>query len=358
MNLLRQIRRTVEKLLAKSLSSKQQNTLSLLVAGTIESGRAGIAAIGRAVPSETSDKHRIKQVDRFVGNRLVDVDKISESLLRSLATGKKHLFLATDWSEFGSLSVLTTAVIAGKRAIPVYWTVIDTEQQRQRAVESGHFEAVHALLPPGVEAVFLADRGFDGGDRIAHLAKFTHFIIRLSRGFVYQAQDTDEWRNINDYSIKRRRKYDLGRVRYTRNHGTACRIVITHDEMQDEPWILATNLAVEPREVIKLYGRRFQIEESFKDLKDIRNGFQLSGYKMKSTERLRRLLAVVIFGYLCLTVVGVHGEAEGLHRPMQVNSRTSKRELALWRVGKALLRRAAARLDDIIDIFLPSLALA
>ena len=58
------------------------------------------------------------------------------------------------------------------------------------------------------------------------------------------------------------------------------------------PWCLATSLESPAADVIKDYGRRFTIEESFRDAKDWRFGTGLSAARVGEPERRDRLLMV------------------------------------------------------------------
>jgi len=52
-----------------------------LVTGLVQGGRAGVAAIGRCLPGAAFVKHKIKRVDRFLGNERVDLAAVSVALL-------------------------------------------------------------------------------------------------------------------------------------------------------------------------------------------------------------------------------------------------------------------------------------
>ncbi|MBN3518364.1 transposase, partial [Vibrio neptunius] len=55
-----------------------------------------------------------------------------------------------------------------------------------------------------------------------------------------------------------------------------------------EPWVLATNLPVEtrtPTQLVRLYSKRMQIEETFRDLKSPAYGLGLRHSRTSSPER-------------------------------------------------------------------------
>lgn len=65
----------------KGLRKSQRTTLAVLVTGLVHSGRAGVAAIGRSLPGTAFEKHKIKRVDRFLGNERADLAAVSVALL-------------------------------------------------------------------------------------------------------------------------------------------------------------------------------------------------------------------------------------------------------------------------------------
>jgi hypothetical protein len=324
-------------LLAGVMLDSQLKTIVVLLAGLLKGEQAGIAAIGARMPGEATDKSKKNRVFRFVSNPRIPIESICNAIIGGLGMLGKRVIVATDWTEIGPLSVLTSAVVIDGRAIPIFWTVIDTLRTRKKAVEVEHMRRLSCSLV-GIHAVHVLDRGFDNGDFLKAIGSFCKYVVRVSRDFDYRKRGDKEFKKMQDFSIKRGRRHDLGEIQYTAKHKTRCRLVAFYDHRQKEAWLLATNRFGDERAVIiELYSRRFQIEESFKDLKDLRNGFGLHGYRMEKPDHLSRLLAVVAIGYLLVNAGGHYGEEIGMHRRMQSNTR-QERELAAWRVGLRLIQ--------------------
>ena len=343
----------VLKILGGHLILSQVETIIAIVVGLLEGQQAGIAAIGRSMPGNASEKSNINRVYRFVANPRVEVGKICEGMVKALVTSGSRVLVATDWTEIGPLSVLVSAVVlANGRAIPIFWTVVDTRVLRKRSTEVEHMRKLSRLLF-GVRSVHVLDRGFDAGDFLRAIGHFCKYVVRASGGFKYRKAtksnlpNQSEFTNIDLFPVKRGRRHDLGQIEYTNAHKTKCRLVIFHDHQQKDRWILTTNLYGPRRsEIVEFYARRFRIEESFKDLKDLRNGFALHGYRMSKPDHLSRLLAVMALGYLIVSSCGHYGEENGLHRKLQGNTR-DERELATWRVGISALRKGTVPVTEI-----------
>ena len=95
------------------------------------------------------------------------------------------------------------------------------------------------------------------------------------------------------------------------------------------------------RRVDTLYGRRMQIEESFRDTKSVRWGFRFRHVRLSSCERYERLMMVLVLAYLFLMAVGAQAERDGQHRRLMANTVRS-RTLRWFTVGRACIRDSLA----------------
>ncbi len=74
------------------------------------------------------------------------------------------------------------------------------------------------------------------------------------------------------------------------------------------------------REVIRWYGKRFQIEEMFRDQKSHRFGWALGGLQMHQADRLECLLFIIAFAQLITLMVGALARHQQLDRQLQANT--------------------------------------
>src|SRR5438045_4677751 len=109
------------------------------------------------------------------------------------------------------------------------------------------------------------------------------------------------------------------RVRHQRSEVPA--VVLVHAPRMKEPWCLAASRSdLTSSEVVKLYGRRFTIEETFRDGKDLRFGMGLSSTHIGKTERRDRLLFLGAMAQALLTLLGAASEETGLDKLMKANT--------------------------------------
>jgi hypothetical protein len=100
-----------------------------------------------------------------------------------------------------------------------------------------------------------------------------------------------------------------------------------------EAWCLATSHTNKnATEIVKLYGRRFTIEESFRDTKDLHFGLGLSATRIGDPERRDRLLLIGALAMALLTLLGAAGESIGMDRMLKANT-SKKRTHSLFRQG-------------------------
>jgi hypothetical protein len=100
-----------------------------------------------------------------------------------------------------------------------------------------------------------------------------------------------------------------------------------------EAWHLAASDGALPAgEIVALYGKRWTIEPSFRDPKDLRFGMGMSELRIDDPQRRDRLLLLNAFAILLLTLLGAAGESLGMDR--QLRTSTAKRRVhSLFRQG-------------------------
>jgi hypothetical protein len=110
-------------------------------------------------------------------------------------------------------------------------------------------------------------------------------------------------------------------------------VVVVHDKKMKEPWCLATSLGTNTAgQVVRLYGRRFTIEETFRDQKDLRFGMGLSATHIRKEARRDRLLMLLAIAQALLTLLGAASERSGLDAYLKANT-VKRRTHSLYRQG-------------------------
>jgi hypothetical protein len=331
---------TLEKIFEDDLHASRVLSVANGVVGVLDAAALSIHAIGRGYAHATGldAKHGVKQTDRFLSNAGIDVWKLFASWVPFVVGVRKEIVVALDWTEFDADDHATLAcylITSHGRATPLLWmTVKKSELKDQRnAHEYRVIERLHACLDAGVKIIVLADRAF--GDH--KLYRFLEtlgwdYVIRF-RGVIQLENAAGERKPASQWLAPNGRATMIRGARVTRARAEVPAIVLVHAPAMKEAWYLATTLVdAKAADVVKIYGRRFTIEETFRDQKDLRFGMGLSATHIGRADRRDRLLLLAAISQALLTLLGAAGEACGLDRLMKSNT-AKRRQLSLLNQG-------------------------
>lgn len=334
---------TIHQIFGDDLHAMRVLSLANSVTGTVDAAVLSIHAIGRGYARVTNkdEKHGVKQTDRMLGNKGIEVWELFRPWAQFVVGERKEIVLALDWTEFDADDHATLAgylITSHGRATPLIWMTVkkSTLKNKRNDHEYRLLERLHECLAKDVKITLLADRGF--GDQ--KLYRFLQtlgwdFVIRF-RGAI-QVEDVEGTRkSANAWVPENGRATIIRGARVTRTRAEVPAVVVVHAKDMKEAWCLATTLCERrASEIVKLYGRRFTIEETFRDQKNFRFGLGLSATHIGSTDRRDRLLLLAAIAQALLTLLGAAGEACGLDRLMKTNT-SKKRTMSLLNQGLLL----------------------
>lgn len=330
----------LNELFGDDIHAKRVLSLANGVIGAIEAAALSVHAIGHGLSEATGaeSKHAIKQVDRLLSNGGVDVWDLFGLWVPFVVADRKEVVVAMDWTEFDKDEQATIAIhlITGHgRATPLLWKTVS--KPAMAGMRNEHEDAVllrlREVLPSSVKVTVLADRGF--GDQKLYEAlsawKFD-YVIRF-RACVQVESETGERHAASEWVPSNGRVCLLRTPRVTTDRTPVGAVVCVKAAKMKEAWILATSYTeLSGAQIVALYGKRFTIEENFRDTKDIRFGLGLAATRISRPERRDRLLLIGALAQALLTLLGAAGEALGLDRTLKAN--TSKRRThSLFRQG-------------------------
>ena len=331
---------TIEKIFEDDLHARRVMSLANGVVGVLDAAVLSIHAIGRGYAHATnnSEKHGVKQTDRMLGNAGIDVWALFRPWAEFVVGDRKEIVLALDWTEFDADDHATLAgylVTSHGRATPLIWMTVQksTLEGKRNDYEYRVIERLHECLAADVKITVLADRGF--GDQKLYALLQTlgwDFVIRF-RGAIQVEDATGTRKPAVQWLPSTGRATMVRAARVTRTRAAVPAVVVVHAPRMKEAWCLATTLAdCKAAEIVKLYGRRFTIEETFRDQKNLRFGMGLSATHIGKPDRRDRLLLLAAIAQALLTLLGAAGEASGLDRLMKTNTST-KRTMSLLNQG-------------------------
>jgi hypothetical protein len=310
------------------------------VTGVMNAAVLSLHAIGQAYArvAEISAKSGVKQMDRVVGNSAISVEEAQKRWASYIVGERKAIVVALDWTDFEKDDHSTLAaylMTSHGRATPLMWRTVKKSALKDRRNEYEYelVERLHDALPEDVAITLLADRGFGDQKLYAHLGVLGwDYVIRF-RGVIAVENKAGESRPAEEWVPATGRPLKIGPARVTAKRAEVPAVVVVHAKAMKEAWCLATSLADRPAsEIVKLYSRRFTIEETFRDQKDIHFGMGLSATHIKNADRRDRLMLLAAVAQVLLTLLGAASEASGLDRYLKVNT-SKKRTHSLFRQG-------------------------
>jgi hypothetical protein len=190
-----------------------------------------------------------------------------------------------------------------------------------------------ALLPEGVTATILADRGFGDVKLFEFLDTLGfQYVIRFRSKTHVRAAD-GETREAGEWVGKGGRARKLRDAEISAARQKVGAVVCVKASGMKEAWHLAaSDGALSAAQIVSLYSKRWTIEPSFRDSKDLRFGMGMGTLRIDDPQRRDRLLLLNAFAIMLLTLLGAAGESLGMDR--QLRTSTAKRRVhSLFRQG-------------------------
>ena len=292
-------------------------TLCWLIIGIIQSQHVHLNGLGVYVVSRaTYAQSHQRRFRRWLSNRRIDVTGVHQALIaQSLSQwGKGRLYLSLDttvvWNCF---CIVWVGVVYRGRTIPIAWRVVAQSSSTVRLWTIQRvLRQVARLMPAGVSVVLLADRGFADGKLMRYLRETLnwHFRIRIKRSFQFQLEG--KWHKVSSMQLKKGQAYFTPMVSIGKtNPYPKVYLAFAHDKLSDQDWVIVSD---EPTtlQTFAQYRLRFQVEESFLDLKS--NGFNLEASRLRDKFALTQLCGVIALTMLFLVLQGTQVVASGKRR--------------------------------------------
>lgn len=361
-SIVRQVLGDVER----SIHRARFRAVAAAVLAVIQGGQVGLAALGRAV-GERCHKHGIKRIDRLFGNRQLveELEMIYAAIARYTLRTVKRPAILIDWTRIGdTMYALSAAVPVEGRAVTIYSVTVPSHQYTAVAVEVAFLKKLKDLVGPGSAPVLIGDAGFRGPwmRRVREMG--WDFLTRIRGRTLVQRIGEQRWQHWKKLSAQAGpTPRSLGSCRFVRNRSVEARLIVVdrrsqrartskHNrrnaralravQAQREPWFLATSLKCPPKDIVKLYALRMQIEAMFRDLKSHQFGWGFGTSRCRSPSRVAVQIMLAALASLVAMLVGIAAERAGLHRSFQANTIRHRRVLSWVYLGREVIRAGTA----------------
>ena len=369
-----QVLRLLHKWSAQQMSgihATRQASVWVGVEALLRGRELWLTALGRHVPGVAKERHRIKRMDRLLGNRHVSAERTQwyAWLCRQLVGSVARPVIVVDWSDLDErkgLYLLRAAVAVGGRALPIYEEV--HSRYGDAALHRRFLARLSQLLGADCQPIVVTDAGFRVWWFELVEKRGWHYVGRVRNRELVRRVQARTWQSntrlrrgastrptsLGTWLLSKKRA--LATVFYLYKGKAKGRVDITRHAQRArngysrkaskrarEAWLLVSNLpehSTVAQQVVALYRQRMQIEEGFRDLKAPRHGFALRHNTGRNPERVANLLLLAALATYALWLLGLHGEHLGLHRALQANTVRTRRTLSVFFVGRRLLANA------------------
>lgn len=369
MHVVRLLHKQLQK--TGSIHKKRLSSLFDIVETAMKTQYVTLTGLGRRLTSSIKIKNKIKKVDRLIGNKHLQRERIEiyKQISRQLIGKRKTPHIIVDWSPLaeGSYYYLLRASLACKgRAITLYEECHPDSKNANTKVHKAFLKILKNILPPDCQPVIITDAGFRNSWFNQVNAHGWHWIGRVRHNTLFQALNTDKWLRVTSLHTKATNKAkQLGKVLLTKSNPLTCYFYLYKKEARGrkkktlhgeicrqstslkcakrgrEPWLIASSMNESANIIIKLYGKRTQIENSFRDTKNQRVGFSLNDTGTRNIERLNILLLIVYIASIGLWFIGQCAKENKRHYQFQANTIKHRDVLSNIYLGWQILFSAA-----------------
>ncbi len=331
------VRTFIENLFNGDMHALRVLSLSNGVVGVLHAAALAIHAIGQAYAKVANIKPKsgVKQVDRLLSNAGLDMNVVLKPWVKFVIGVRKEVVVALDWTDFEKddhTTLCAYLMTRHGRATPLVWKTV--KKSTLKGTRNGHelalVELLHEAIDNDVDVMLLADRGF-GDHKLYDFLQLLgwDFVIRFRGGIVVQ-NAAGETRTAEEWVPANGRATMLRDVCVTGDRAKLPAVVVARAPKMKEAWCLATTLSTrKASEVVKLYGKRFTIEETFRDEKNLHFGMGLSATHIRDASRRDRLLLLAAIAHALLTLLGAASEETGLDRHFEGQHRQAPHPFAL-----------------------------
>ena len=328
----------LDSLCGDDVHAKRVYSLANATLGVMTSASLAIHAMGQGLAQARGKltKHAVKQVDRLLSNAGVEVWSLFAHWVPYAVGPRKRIVVALDWTDFdldGQATIMLSLLTRHGRATPLLWLTVDkaTLKEHRNAYEDRVLMRLSEVLPEGVRVLIVADRGF-GDQKLYHLLEHQlkfDYVIRF-RGNIYVTDAQGEMRAAAEWVGHGGRARTLRGAHVTADQYRVGTVVCVQAKDMKEPWCLAASTTTESaRTLIDYYAKRWGIESSFRDTKDLRFGMGMSWVRIGSPARRDRLWLLNAFAVVLLSLLGAAGEALGYDRHLKANTAQAAYSLAV-----------------------------
>lgn len=364
-----------------NLHAKRASALLRATAGLLHGGVTSLSAIALNLGGDIALKHRIKSVDRLLGNS--GLHRSFRELYRCVALlwlqDLPQILIVVDWSDLTHdqrWQLLRASVVVEGRSVTLYEEVHPQKLLANPGVHRKFLRSLAQILPPGCKPIVMTDAGFHATWFKEVDAEGWEFVGRIRGRNRLQLGQDEDWTPARDlYAQARAQVRDLGVGAYARSNPVTVRAVLSkrrqkgrhqkniygekrkgHRSQKNarsarEPWLLASSLGLQHLSadaIVLLYSQRMRIEQSFRDTKNPRLGLGLNVSRSRSGPRLAALLLISHLASLVQRFIGESAKQHQMELQFMATRRSTRPEISVLTLGRRILDAVPRYLHQLV----------
>ena len=342
-----------------------------VVVSAVNGHALSLVALAVGTPRTTSVRHRVKCVDRLLGNTPLKAHRFDlyAALARQWLTGLPQLLIVVDWSSLTAdmqWHWLRASVVCDGRSVTLYEEVHPRKSLGSLAVHTRFIKRLAQLLPQSTHPpIVMTDAGFRNPWFRLIAAQGWQWLGRVRNRDYVRKSNADDWLPAKQlYGQARTVAADLGAFETVRNRPLKCRLVLVKHSSKGrkhcyasgkeqknstakkcaaryrEPWLLSCSPSLghlSAVAVVRLYAQRMRIEEEFRDTKNVVLGAGLALSRSHGQQRLQALLLIGHIAQMAKRLIGEAAKGAQLHLQLMSTCRKNRAELSVMMLAKRVI---------------------
>jgi hypothetical protein len=369
----------LQDLLRRCIPTLHEKRLSVLIAAVgscLRKRRLTLSELARGLESATTVRHRIKRIDRLLGNGWLQEQRLCfyRMLCKKLIAAGSAPIILVDWSDLKpdrSLLLLRASLWTQRHALVLHEEIHPLRKQNSPRVEREFLLTLKSMLWEDVCPIIVTDAGFRGPWFVQVQRLGWHWVGRV-RGRTFVSVKPGHWLpckrwfarataipvSLGAGQMVRARPVDCALFLYHRPpkgrssrtvHGQRRRSRLSNKcaDREREPWLLAASLSLADRsalEIVNAYRTRMRIEQTFRVLKSHQFGFGFEDSRSRTAGRIAVLLLINVLAVFLAWIAGSLAYRKHLELKFQSHGNRKRRTMSVVTLGWMALVDGAIRL--------------
>ena len=349
---------------------KRSVALLRVTTGLLRGGVSSLSGIALWLSGNTGLKHRLKSVDRMLGNRALyeQRDELYGQVARLWLKDLARVLVVVDWSDLSKdqrWQCLRASVVVEGRSLTLYEQAHPQRNLGNPRVHREFLRRLARILPVGCRPILMTDAGFHAPWFKAVADRGWEFIGRIRGRNQLYLNDSQNWTAARElYARAGPAACALGLGQYAHSNPVPVRALLAKrpskarhglniygkkrrsrsstkaSRSAREPWLLVCSPSLghlQPQGIVALYAQRMRIEQSFRDTKNLRWGLGLEVSRSRGRLRMEMLLLIAHLAGLIQRLIGECAKQHQQELNFMATRRAHRAEISVLTLARRII---------------------